>query len=205
MDNNKSIVTFVAQEKAPDINTTDYWIDLSEDKHGGVIKYFDKDKCSWVVIKYDPKIIEELQAWLSCALAALEREMYHQVELLNTRIDNLTTYVKENIIRLDQRIDDLKQYTDQKLQELDQKFTTQINNLEKKLQDQIDNLTQLIENLTQRVTNTETNINNIGNQLDEHAKRRDNPHVVTRDQLGLGINASVQFGRVNAPSGFHKE
>lgn len=205
MDRDKSMVTFVAQEKAPDVNTTDYWIDLTEDKHGGIIKYFDKDKCSWVVIKYDPQIIEELQAWLSCALAALEREMYHQVDLLNKRIDDLTTYVQENIVRLDNRIDDLKIYVDQQIDKLDKKFTKQINDLEQKLQQQIDNHTQLIENLTQRVSNTENNINNIAGQLDDHAKRRDNPHVVTRDQLSLGANASVQFGRVNAPSGFHKE
>lgn len=41
--------------------------------------------------------------------------------------------------------------------------------------------------------------------IDEHAKRTDNPHKVTRDQLGLAESASVTFAKVTAPNGFFQD
>lgn len=50
MDRDKNNVSFLASYKAPDANTVDYWVDLAQDKHGGIIKYFNKDLCKWTVI-----------------------------------------------------------------------------------------------------------------------------------------------------------
>ena len=41
--------------------------------------------------------------------------------------------------------------------------------------------------------------------IDTHAARRDNPHVVTRAQLSLATTDNVVFNKVSAPSGFFKE
>ena len=47
-------------------------------------------------------------------------------------------------------------------------------------------------------TAAQTSINN-------HAGRKDNPHTVTRAQLGLATTAQVVFAKTTAPSGFFKE
>lgn len=201
MDKNKDNVTFVAQFNAPDINSTDYWVDLKENKHGGIIKYFDKDQCDWTVIQYDTKIIDELQAWLSCALSALEKELYRQVDILTKLINDLRSYTEQNIKRLDNRIDELKKYVDENINKLKQEFNTKIDNLQK----QIDAHTEQINNIQNKVNSIENNLTTVIGQLDDHAKRRDNPHVVTRAQLGLATTDSVSFSRVSAPNGFFKE
>lgn len=41
--------------------------------------------------------------------------------------------------------------------------------------------------------------------IDSHAGRKDNPHVVTRTQLGLATTDNVVFAKTTAPSGFFKE
>lgn len=41
--------------------------------------------------------------------------------------------------------------------------------------------------------------------INSHAGRRDNPHVVTRAQLGLATTDQVVFAKTTAPSGFFKE
>jgi hypothetical protein len=41
--------------------------------------------------------------------------------------------------------------------------------------------------------------------INSHAGRRDNPHVVTRAQLGLATTDQVVFAKTTAPSGFWKE
>lgn len=41
--------------------------------------------------------------------------------------------------------------------------------------------------------------------INSHAGRKDNPHTVTRDQLGLATTDQVVFAKTTAPSGFWKE
>ena len=41
--------------------------------------------------------------------------------------------------------------------------------------------------------------------IDKHAGRKDNPHIVTRTQLGLATTDNVVFAKTTAPSGFWKE
>jgi hypothetical protein len=41
--------------------------------------------------------------------------------------------------------------------------------------------------------------------IDNHVGRKDNPHLVTRTQLGLAITDKVVFAKTTAPSGFWKE
>lgn len=41
--------------------------------------------------------------------------------------------------------------------------------------------------------------------INSHAGRKDNPHVVTRTQLGLATTDNVVFAKTTAPSGFFKE
>lgn len=41
--------------------------------------------------------------------------------------------------------------------------------------------------------------------INSHAGRKDNPHVVTRAQLGLATTDNVVFAKTTAPSGFFKE
>lgn len=77
-------------------------------------------------------------------------------------------------------------------------------------------ITELINQEIQNRTNADNNLQSQINELkqlitkaqgdiDTHASRRDNPHVVTRDQLSLATTDSVVFNKVSAPSGFFKE
>lgn len=80
----------------------------------------------------------------------------------------------------------------------------------------VTNLTELINQEIQNRTNADNNLQSQINELkqlitkaqgdiDTHAARRDNPHVVTRAQLSLATTDSVVFNKVSAPSGFFKE
>lgn len=56
------------------------------------------------------------------------------------------------------------------------------------------------------ISKLEVQIDQLGSSssddLNDHISRRDNPHVVTRDQVGLGESVAVTFAKVTAPSGF---
>ena len=41
--------------------------------------------------------------------------------------------------------------------------------------------------------------------INQHEKRKDNPHAVTRDQVGLGASVDVTFAKVTAPNGFFQQ
>lgn len=80
----------------------------------------------------------------------------------------------------------------------------------------VTDLTELINQEIQNRTNADNNLQSQINELkqlitkaqgdiDTHAARRDNPHVVTRAQLSLATTDSVVFNKVSAPSGFFKE
>ena len=94
----------------------------------------------------------------------------------------------------DKQVNELKTYVDGKVTDLTELINQEIQNrtnADNNLQSQINELKQLITKAQ--------------GDIDTHASRRDNPHVVTRAQLSLATTDSVVFNKVSAPSGFFKE
>lgn len=98
------------------------------------------------------------------------------------------------MLDLNDKQNELKTYVDGKVTDLTELINQEIQNrtnADNNLQSQINELKQLI-------TKAQGDINT-------HAARRDNPHVVTRAQLSLATTDNVVFNKVSAPSGFFKE
>lgn len=111
-----------------------------------------------------------------------------------------------------EEVNKLWQYINQKVEEL----TTQISNIRNEINGKVADLTELINQEIENRTNADNNLQSQINELkqlitkaqgdiDTHAARRDNPHVVTRAQLSLATTDNVVFNKVSAPSGFFKE
>lgn len=118
-----------------------------------------------------------------------------QQKILDSKIDqqisDLRSYVNSEIIKAK---NELKTYVDGKVTDLTELINQEIENrtnADNNLQSQINELKQLITKAQ--------------GDIDTHAARRDNPHVVTRAQLSLATTDNVVFNKVSAPSGFFKE
>lgn len=106
-------------------------------------------------------------------------------------ISDLRSYINSEITKAK---NELKTYVDGKVTDLTELINQEIENrtnADNNLQSQINELKQLITKAQ--------------GDIDTHAARRDNPHVVTRAQLSLATTDSVVFNKVSAPSGFFKE
>lgn len=73
------------------------------------------------------------------------------------------------------------------------------------LESDMNKLEAKVDSMDAKVTAYDTKIDKVQTDLDAHIQRRDNPHQVTRDQVGLGQTESVQFASLYAPSGFFKQ
>lgn len=110
---------------------------------------------------------------------------------VDAQISDLRSYINSEITKAK---NELKTYVDGKVTDLTELINQEIENrtnADNNLQSQINELKQLITKAQ--------------GDIDTHAARRDNPHVVTRAQLSLATTDSVVFNKVSAPSGFFKE
>lgn len=106
-------------------------------------------------------------------------------------VSDLRSYINSEIVKAK---NELKTYVDGKVADLTELINQEIENrtnADNNLQSQINELKQLITKAQ--------------GDIDTHAARRDNPHVVTRAQLSLATTDNVVFNKVSAPSGFFKE
>lgn len=138
-----------------------------------------------------------------------------------TNINNNIDDINQDITNINSNIEDIRQdITNIVGSDLRSYINSEITKAKNELKTYVDGkVTDLTELINQEITNRTNADNNLQSQINElkqlitkaqgdidtHAARRDNPHVVTRAQLSLATTDSVVFNKVSAPSGFFKE
>lgn len=205
----REIVRFRASDTQPNPLEVDYWIDVTSNYYGGCIRYYRNDTNTWEMLDLNDKQVDATIDYINRALDQIE-------QFINEAITEIRNELAEFKDELKEEVNKLWQYINQKVEEL----TTQISNIRNEFKTYVDgkvtDLTELINQEIQNRTNADNNLQSQINELkqlitkaqgdiDTHAARRDNPHVVTRAQLSLATTDSVVFNKVSAPSGFFKE
>lgn len=205
----REIVRFRASDTQPNPLEVDYWIDVTSNYYGGCIRYYRNDTNTWEMLDLNDKQVDAIIDYINNALDQIE-------QFINDSITEIRNELAEFKDELKEEVNKLWQYINQKVEEL----TTQISNIRNELKTYVDgkvaDLTELINQEIENRTNADNNLQSQINELkqlitkaqgdiDTHAARRDNPHVVTRAQSSLATTDNVVFNKVSAPSGFFKE
>lgn len=143
-----------------------------------------------------------------------------KVEELTTQISNIRNEIngiKQDITdinnnldsKIDQQISDLRSYINSEIVKAKNELKTyvdgKVTDLTELINQEIENRTNADNNLQSQINELKQLITKAQGDIDTHAARRDNPHVVTRAQLSLATTDNVVFNKVSAPSGFFKE
>ena len=201
----REIVRFRASDTQPNPLEVDYWIDVTSNYYGGCIRYYRNDTNTWEMLDLNDKQVDAIIDYINRALDQIEQFINEAITEIRNELAEFKDELKEEVNRL-------WQYINQKVEEL----TTQISNIRNEINGKVADLTELINQEIENRTNADNNLQSQINELkqlitkaqgdiDTHAARRDNPHVVTRAQLSLATTDSVVFNKVSAPSGFFKE
>lgn len=201
----REIVRFRASDTQPNPLEVDYWIDVTSNYYGGCIRYYRNDTNTWEMLDLNDKQVDATIDYINKALDQIE-------QFINDSITEIRNELAEFKDELKEEVNKLWQYINQKVEEL----TTQISNIRNEINGKVADLTELINQEIENRTNADNNLQSQINELkqlitkaqgdiDTHAARRDNPHVVTRAQLSLATTDNVVFNKVSAPSGFFKE
>lgn len=123
-------------------------------------------------------------------------------EMLDLNIQELDS-------KIDQQISDLRSYINSEISKAKNELKTyvdgKVTDLTELINQEIENRTNADNNLQSQINELKQLITKAQGDIDTHAARRDNPHVVTRAQLSLATTDNVVFNKVSAPSGFFKE
>lgn len=201
----REIIRFRASDTQPNPLEVDYWIDVTSNYYGGCIRYYRNDTNTWEMLDLNDKQVDAIIDYINNALDQIE-------QFINDSITEIRNELAEFKDELKEEVNKLWQYINQKVEEL----TTQISNIRNEINGKVADLTELINQEIENRTNADNNLQSQINELkqlitkaqgdiDTHAARRDNPHVVTRAQLSLATTDNVVFNKVSAPSGFFKE
>ena len=201
----REIVRFRASDTQPNPLEVDYWIDVTSNYYGGCIRYYRNDTNTWEMLDLNDKQVDAIIDYINKALDQIE-------QFINDSITEIRNELAEFKDELKEEVNKLWQYVNQKVEEL----TTQIGDIRNEINGKVTDLTELINQEIENRTNADNNLQSQINELkqlitkaqgdiDTHAARRDNPHVVTRAQLSLATTDNVVFNKVSAPSGFFKE
>lgn len=201
----REIIRFRASDTQPNPLEVDYWIDVTSNYYGGCIRYYRNDTNTWEMLDLNDKQVDATIDYINNALDQIE-------QFINDSITEIRNELAEFKDELKEEVNKLWQYINQKVEEL----TTQISNIRNEINGKVADLTELINQEIENRTNADNNLQSQINELkqlitkaqgdiDTHAARRDNPHVVTRAQLSLATTDNVVFNKVSAPSGFFKE
>ena len=183
----REIVRFRASDTQPNPLEVDYWIDVTSNYYGGCIRYYRNDTNTWEMLDLNDKQVDAIIDYINNALDQIE-------QFINDSITEIRNELAEFKDELKEEVNKLWQYINQKVEEL----TTLINQ-------EIENRTNADNNLQSQINELKQLITKAQGDIDTHAARRDNPHVVTRAQLSLATTDNVVFNKVSAPSGFFKE
>lgn len=128
---------------------------------------------------------------------------------IQQKITELTQNIQELDSKIDQQISDLRSYINSEITKAKNELKTYVDgkvaNLTELINQEIENRTNADNNLQSQINELKQLITKAQGDIDTHAARRDNPHVVTRAQLSLATTDNVVFNKVSAPSGFFKE
>lgn len=171
----REVVRFRAAENQPNPLEVDYWIDITANRYGGIIKYYRNDTLTWEVIEPNSELLKqmiaELKKWVESEVSRIDSSITNIQEQINNQGGDITT-IEGDISTL-------------------QTDMTAVKNR--------------VSSLESTVGSLSTSITSLQSALNNHINRRDNPHVVTRAQLGLATSDNVVFNKVSAPAGFWKE
>lgn len=193
----REIVRFRASDTQPNPLEVDYWIDVTSNYYGGCIRYYRNDTNTWEMLDLNDKQVDAIIDYINNALDQIE-------QFINDSITEIRNELAEFKDELKEEVNKLWQYINQKVEEL----TTQngkVADLTELINQEIENRTNADNNLQSQINELKQLITKAQGDIDTHAARRDNPHVVTRAQLSLATTDNVVFNKVSAPSGFFKE
>lgn len=193
----REIVRFRASDTQPNPLEVDYWIDVTSNYYGGCIRYYRNDTNTWEMLDLNDKQVDAIIDYINNALDQIE-------QFINDSITEIRNELAEFKDELKEEVNKLWQYINQKVEEL----TTvdgKVADLTELINQEIENRTNADNNLQSQINELKQLITKAQGDIDTHAARRDNPHVVTRAQLSLATTDNVVFNKVSAPSGFFKE
>lgn len=204
----REIVRFRASDTQPNPLEVDYWIDVTSNYYGGCIRYYRNDTNTWEMLNLNDKKVEELTTQISNIRNEI-KVIGGDLSSIQQKITELTQNIQELDSKIDQQISDLRSYINSEIVKAKNELKTYVDG---KVADLTELINQEIENRTNADNNLQSQINELKQlitkaqgDIDTHAARRDNPHVVTRAQLSLATTDNVVFNKVSAPSGFFKE
>lgn len=106
----REIVRFRATDKYPNPLEVDYWIDLSENKYGGIIKYYDNSLNKWVrICTSEYQCNSPIQT--ECDICDFRKEIDSSIDSLDKQLDaaqNTIVALQSRISRLEAMITDMK-------------------------------------------------------------------------------------------------
>lgn len=217
----REIVRFRASDTQPNPLEVDYWIDVTSNYYGGCIRYYRNDTNTWemlglndkqvdAIIDYINKALDQIEQFINEAITEIRNELAEFKDELKEEVNKLWQYINQKLdSKIDQQISDLRSYINSEIVKAKNELKTYVDG---KVADLTELINQEIENRTNADNNLQSQINELKQlitkaqgDIDTHAARRDNPHVVTRAQLSLATTDNVVFNKVSAPSGFFKE
>ena len=224
----REIVRFRASDVQPNPLEVDYWIDITSNYYGGCIRYYRNDTNTWemldlnstqadAIIDYINKALEQIEQFINEAITEIRNELAEFKDELKEEVNKLWQYVNQKVEELTTQISNIRNEIISDLRSyINSEITKAKNELKTYVDGKVTDLTELINQEIENRTNADNNLQSQINELkqlitkaqgdiDTHAARRDNPHVVTRAQLSLATTDSVVFNKVSAPSGFFKE
>lgn len=198
----REIVRFRASDTQPNPLEVDYWIDVTSNYYGGCIRYYRNDTNTWEMLDLNDKQVDAIIDYINKALDQIE-------QFINEAITELTQNIQELDSKIDQQISDLRSYINSEISKAKNELKTyvdgKVTDLTELINQEIENRTNADNNLQSQINELKQLITKAQGDIDTHAARRDNPHVVTRAQLSLATTDNVVFNKVSAPSGFFKE
>lgn len=194
----REIVRFRASDTQPNPLEVDYWIDVTSNYYGGCIRYYRNDTNTWEMLDLNDKQVDAIIDYINNALDQIE-------QFINDSITEIRNELAEFKDELKEEVNKLWQYINQKVEELTTHVDGKVADLTELINQEIENRTNADNNLQSQINELKQLITKAQGDIDTHAARRDNPHVVTRAQLSLATTDNVVFNKVSAPSGFFKE
>lgn len=209
----REIVRFRASDTQPNPLEVDYWIDVTSNYYGGCIRYYRNDTNTWEMLDLNDKQVDAIIDYINNALDQIEQFINDSITEIRNELAEFKDELKEEVNKLwqyiNQKVSDLRSYINSEIVKAKNELKTYVDG---KVADLTELINQEIENRTNADNNLQSQINELKQlitkaqgDIDTHAARRDNPHVVTRAQLSLATTDNVVFNKVSAPSGFFKE
>lgn len=216
----REIVRFRASDTQPNPLEVDYWIDVTSNYYGGCIRYYRNDTNTWemlglndkqvdAIIDYINNALDQIEQFINDSITEIRNELAEFKDELKEEVNKLWQYINQKVEELTTQISDLRSYINSEIVKAKNELKTYVDG---KVADLTELINQEIENRTNADNNLQSQINELKQlitkaqgDIDTHAARRDNPHVVTRAQLSLATTDNVVFNKVSAPSGFFKE